>query len=157
VFPLEVPPLRERSEDIAPLAAHFVRVTAKKMNRPAPRFTKAHAEQLTAHDWPGNIRELQNSVERAVILAQNGPLHFELPTADAPRSTPAKATPGDTAKFLTREDWKRHERESITAALKHSGGKVFGPGGAAELLNMKPTTLASRLKALGIAKSVKPG
>ena len=152
VFPLEVPPLRERSEDIAPLAAHFVRVTAKKMNRPAPRFTKAHAEQLTAHDWPGNIRELQNSVERAVILAQSGPLHFELPTTDTPRSTPAKTTPGDTAEFLTREDWKRHERVSITAALKQSGGKVFGPGGAAELLNMKPTTLASRIKALRIQK-----
>jgi transcriptional regulator with GAF, ATPase, and Fis domain len=155
VFPLEVPPLRERSEDIAPLAAHFVRVTARKMNRPAPRFTKAHAEQLTAHDWPGNIRELQNSVERAVILAQSGPLHFELPTADTPRSTPAKATPGDTAAFLTREDWKRHERDSITAALKQSGGKIFGPGGAAELLNMKPTTLASRLKALGLKKQAR--
>ena len=152
VFPLEVPPLRERSEDIAQLAAHFVRATAKKMNRPAPRFTKAHAEQLTAHDWPGNIRELQNAVERAVILAQGGSLQFELPTADVPRSTPAKATFGDAAAFLTREDWKRHERESITAALKQSGGKIFGPGGAAELLNMKPTTLASRLKALGVKK-----
>src|SRR5882724_7338623 len=56
------------------------------MNRPLPRFTKAHAEQLTAHDWPGNIRELQNAVERAVILAQSGPLHFELPPTDAPPS-----------------------------------------------------------------------
>jgi transcriptional regulator with GAF, ATPase, and Fis domain len=155
VFPLEIPPLRERSEDIAPLAAHFVRVIAKKMNRPAPRFTKAHAEQLTAHDWPGNIRELQNTVERAVILAQSGPLHFELPTNDAPRSSPAKMAHGETTSILTREDWKRHERESITAALKQSGGKVFGPGGAAELLNMKPTTLASRLKALGIEKGAK--
>ncbi len=154
VFPLEVPPLRERSEDIAPLAAHFVRVTAKKMNRPAPRFTKAHAEQLTAHDWPGNIRELQNSVERAVILAQSGPLHFELPTADVPRPAPAKTVHGDTSSILTREDWKRHERESISAALKQSGGKIFGPGGAAELLNMKPTTLASRLKALAIERVV---
>jgi transcriptional regulator with GAF, ATPase, and Fis domain len=67
VFPLDIPPLRERREDIAQLAAHFVRVTARKMNRPPPRFTKAQAAQLTAHDWPGNIRELQNAVERAVI------------------------------------------------------------------------------------------
>ena len=101
------------------------------MNRPAPRFTKAHAEQLTAYDWPGNIRELQNSVERAVILAQSGPLHFEPPTTDAPRSTPAKMRHGKKTSILTRDDWKRHERDSITAALKQSGGKVFGPGGAA--------------------------
>jgi formate hydrogenlyase transcriptional activator len=150
VFPLDIPPLRERREDIAKLAAHFVRVTAKKMNRPTPRFTKAQAEQLTAHNWPGNIRELQNTVERAVILAQNGPLHFELPQTDSPHSTPAKLPPDETTSILTREDWKRKERESIAAALKKSDGKVFGPGGAAELLNMKPTTLASRIKALGV-------
>ncbi len=155
VFPLEVPPLRERSEDIAQLAAHFVRLTAKKMNRPVPRFTKAHAEQLTAHDWPGNIRELQNAVERAVILAQNGPLHFELPIADAPRPAPAKILGDDSSSILTRDDWKRHERESILAALKQSGGKVFGAAGAAELLGMKPTTLASRIKALRIDKGAR--
>jgi transcriptional regulator with GAF, ATPase, and Fis domain len=148
VFPLDIPPLRERREDIAQLAAHFVRVTARKMNRPPPRFTKAHAEQLTAHDWPGNIRELQNAVERAVILAQNGPLRFELPLRDAPPSNQTKLPPDETASVLTREDWKRQERESITAALRKSGGKVFGPGGAAELLDMRPTTLASRIKAL---------
>ncbi len=152
VFPLEVPPLRERSEDIALLAAHFVRATAKKMNRPAPRFTKAHAEQLTTHDWPGNIRELQNSVERAVILSQGGPLRFELPTGGAPHLFLATTHPGETTSILTREDWKRRERESITAALRQSGGKVFGSGGAAELLRMKPTTLASRIKALRIQK-----
>jgi len=68
----------------------------------------------------------------------------------SPRSTPAKLPPDETNSILTREDWKRKERESITAALKQSDGKVFGPGGAAELLNMKPTTLASRIKALGV-------
>jgi formate hydrogenlyase transcriptional activator len=150
VFPLDIPPLRERREDIAQLAAHFVRVTAKKMNRPRARLTKAQAEQLTAYDWPGNIRELQNTVEHAVILAQSGLLHFELPQTDSPRLTAAKMHSGETTTILTREEWKRQERESITAALKQCDGKVFGPGGAAELLNMKPTTLASRLKALGI-------
>jgi len=150
VFPLEIPPLRERREDIAPLAAHFVRVTAKKMNCSPPRFTKAQAEQLTAHDWPGNIRELQNAVERAVILAQNGPLNFELPAATGNKVVPVTPDPAKSPAILTREAWKRHERESIVGAMKQSGGKVFGPGGAAELLNMKPTTLASRIKALGI-------
>jgi PAS domain S-box-containing protein len=150
VFPLEIPPLRERREDIAKLAAHFVRLTARKMNRTLPALTKAQADQLTAHDWPGNIRELQNVVERAVILAQKGPMYFELPPTAAPRSAPAAVPPGETTSILTREDWKRQERDSIAAALKQSGGKVFGPGGAAELLNMKPTTLASRIKSLGI-------
>ncbi len=150
VFPIEVPPLRERSEDIAPLAAHFVRLAAKRMNRPVPRFSKAHAGQLAAHDWPGNIRELQNTVERAVILAQNGPLQFELPQSVLPRSVPTKTPADDRTSILTRDDWKRQERESIAAALKQSGGRVFGDGGAAELLNMKPTTLASRIKALAL-------
>lgn len=150
VFPLEIPPLRERREDIAPLAAHFVRVTAKKINCRPPRFTKAQAEQLAAHDWPGNIRELQNAVERAVILAQNGPLRFELLSVKVPNNVPVSANPADSRIILTRDDLKRHERESISMALKNSGGKVFGRGGAAELLNMKPTTLASRIKALGL-------
>lgn len=150
VFPLDIPPLRERREDIPKLAAHFVRMTARKMNRSTPRLSQAQADQLAAYHWPGNIRELQNTVERAVILAQNGPLQFELPQGDSPRSTPAKPPLDESTPILTREDWKRKERESIAAALQQSAGKVFGPGGAAERLNMKPTTLASRIKALGI-------
>ncbi len=150
VFPLEIPPLRERREDIAKLAAHFVRVTAIRMNRPPQVLTKAQADQLVAYDWPGNIRELQNSVERAVILAPQGPLQFELtPTGNA-RPAPPDTTAGEAASIPTREDWKRQERASISAALQRSGGKVFGPDGAARMLNMKPTTLASRIKALGI-------
>jgi transcriptional regulator with GAF, ATPase, and Fis domain len=150
VFPIEIPPLRERRDDIAPLAAHFVKQAARRMNRPPPRVTQATLTHLAAHDWPGNVRELQNSVERAVILAQGGPLRFELPDArssDAPRARPATATA-----LLTRDELKRHERESIAAALKQSGGKIFGEGGAAELLGMKPTTLASRIKALGLRR-----
>lgn len=153
VFQLDIPALRERSEDIALLAAHFVRTTAKKMNRPVPRFTKAHAEQLAAHNWPGNIRELQNAVERAVILSQGGPLQFDLPTAaDSVESNPKQTATPET-QLLTREAHKRLERESISSALKQSGGKIFGEGGAAKLLGMKPTTLASRIKALGIHRS----
>ncbi len=150
VFPLEVPPLRDRREDIAQLAAHFVRATAKKMNRPAPRFTKAHAEQLSAHDWPGNIRELQNAVERAVILAQGGSLQFDLPERDTVEVSRTEKLPASPRVMLTRDQLKRQERESIIAALKQSSGKLFGPDGAAELLGMKPTTLASRIKALGL-------
>jgi transcriptional regulator with GAF, ATPase, and Fis domain len=151
VFPLEIPPLRERRDDIPQLAAHFVRVTAKKMNRPPPRLTKAQADQLAAHDWPGNIRELQNAVERAVILSQGGPLRFEFAPSESEPPKPS-APPTTPAKLLTRDELKRHERESIATALKECGGKIFGAGGAAEMLGMKPTTLASRIKALGIKR-----
>jgi len=154
VFPLEIPPLRERQDDIPLLAAHFIRQTAKKMNRTVPRFTKAQAEELAAHPWPGNIRELQNAVERAVILAQNGPLRFELPSAKPveERGFVATALTSSSASILTRSELKRQERESIAAALKQSGGKIFGKYGAAEILNMRPTTLASRIKALGLKR-----
>ena len=152
VFPVEIPPLRARRDDIAPLALHFVQQSARRMNRVAPRITQGTMKQLGAHDWPGNVRELQNAVERAVILSQGGSLQFELPTArsagPAAAGEPAAAIGG----ILTRDELKLRERESIVSALKQAGGKIFGAGGAAELLNMKPTTLASRIKKLGIDK-----
>ncbi len=150
VFPLEIPPLRERREDIPQLAAHFVRVAAKRMNRAQLHLTNTQADQLSTYDWPGNIRELQNAVERAVILSQNGPLHFDLPMAATSRSSVPKPVAPEPTSILTREDWKIQERRNIEAALEQCGGKVFGPGGAAELLNMKPTTLASRIKSMRI-------
>jgi transcriptional regulator with GAF, ATPase, and Fis domain len=152
VFPIELPALRERRDDIGSLALHFVRQTAAKMNRPAPKLTKGHVDQLFAYDWPGNIRELQNSVERAVILSQGGPLRFDLPSQDRLRLDKGPATIQEPGPMLTRTELKRRERNSIEAALTACGGKIFGPGGAAEMLGMRPTTLASRIKALGIAK-----
>lgn len=152
VFPIEIPPLRDRREDIIQLATHFIRVTAKKLNRPPPRLTRSGAEQLAAYHWPGNIRELQNAIERAVILAQEGPLRFDFSPVDAASSTPARSFPGDENGIIRRDELKRLEAESIAMALKRSGGKIFGPDGAAEVLNMKPTTLASRIKALRISR-----
>ncbi len=153
VFPIEIPPLRDRRDDIPQLATHFVRQSARRMNGPAPRVTQATMAQLAAHDWPGNVRELQNAVERAVILAQGGPLRFEFAPTSSRDSVGAKALPGPVSPLLTRAELKRQERESIVAALKQSGGRIFGEGGAAELLGMKPTTLASRIKALGIRRN----
>lgn len=152
VFPIEIPPLRERRDDIIPLAKHFVKQVARRMNRPPPQVSQATLNQLAAQDWPGNVRELQNAIERAIILTSGGPLRMELAAAsrtDTPRGRPA---PSVGTKLLTRTELKRQERESIAAALEQSGGKVFGEGGAAELLAMKPTTLASRIQALGLKR-----
>jgi transcriptional regulator with GAF, ATPase, and Fis domain len=150
VFPIEVPPLRERRDDIAPLAAHFIRQSARKMNRPEPPMTQAALTQLTSYDWPGNVRQLQNVIERSIILWQGGPLTFDLPVARTtghPCQVPKLPT---KQTLLTREELKRQERNAIVAALKETNGKIFGSGGAAELLDMKPTTLSSRISALGL-------
>jgi transcriptional regulator with GAF, ATPase, and Fis domain len=152
VFPIEVPPLRARRQDVPALAAHFARQSARRLNRPAPRISAAMLARLCAHDWPGNVRELQNAVERALILARGGALSFDLgPAREAPPAQPAPPV-SPAPSFLTRDALRREERASIAAALDQSRGKVFGPGGAAELLGMKPTTLASRIKALGLTR-----
>jgi transcriptional regulator with GAF, ATPase, and Fis domain len=161
VFPIENPPLRERREDIPRLAEHFVRTAAQRLNRRPPKFTNAAARQLAAHDWPGNVRELQNAIERAVILSQGGPLIFDPPPtpraaptavsrAAAPSSEPSGSA--EATAVLTRAELKQRERESLAAALAQTNGKIFGSDGAAALLGMKPTTLASRIKALGLKR-----
>lgn len=152
VFPIEIPPLRERREDIVPLAAHFIRECAQRMNRPEPRITQAAFTQLTSYDWPGNVRQLQNVVERSMIQWQEGPLSFDLPTWRAIKNSVDISNPPTMQAVLTREELKRQERDSIAAALKQTNCKISGPGGAAELLGMKPTTLSSRLTALGISR-----
>jgi formate hydrogenlyase transcriptional activator len=148
VFPIEIPPLRERRDDIAPLAAHFIRQSARRMNRPEPAITEAALSQLTSYDWRGNVRQLQNVIERSIILWQEGPLTFDIPASYRISQSvqPAGAKPA----LSMREQLKGHEREAIAAALKQTNGKVFGSGGAAELLGIKPTTLASRISALGL-------
>ena len=149
VFPIEVPPLRERREDIAPLVANFIRQSARRMNRPEPQLSKAALDRLGSYDWPGNVRELQNTVERAIILWREGPLTFDLPASPTYQNTQQPKPVADAA-LLTRDELKRQERETIINALKQTNGRVSGPGGAAKLLAMKPSTLASRISSLGI-------
>jgi transcriptional regulator with GAF, ATPase, and Fis domain len=157
VFPIEIPPLRDQREDLVSMISHFIEKCAERMNCPARRLTQATMDSLLAYDWPGNVRELQNAVERAVILAQGGPLRFEFVTPAVAKVAPPSASlpPLDSPRLMTREDIRRHERECIAAALKQTSGKIFGPGGAAELQATKPTTLASRIKALGLARKPK--
>jgi transcriptional regulator with GAF, ATPase, and Fis domain len=149
VFPVTLPPLRERLEDIPILAAHFVQVLSQRLHVPAPVLTADDVAVLQQYDWPGNVRELQNVIERAMILSRGGALTIDLPTA----SVSAAESKADRASLLKRHELKALEREAIENALHASGGRIYGKGGAAERLGMKPTTLASRISALGIRRS----
>jgi formate hydrogenlyase transcriptional activator len=155
VFPMEIPPLRERHEDIGPLAEHFVAQSVKRLGMPRPRLTNANVRELEGYDWPGNVRELQNVIERAIILSRNGRLQFELgPGAvrlgtHAPAPGPQPPADGD----LSLEDLKSREKEVTQRALQQAQGKIYGASGAAALLGLKPTTLASRLKRYGLQRA----
>jgi transcriptional regulator with GAF, ATPase, and Fis domain len=115
---------------------------------PRPRLPRTTAEQLQDYDWPGNVRELQNVVERAVILSRGGPLRFESLLSEA--APEPRDRPRGGAAPRTEVDLKRAAREAIESALQEAGGRIYGPGGAAERLGLKPTTLASRIKTLGL-------
>jgi transcriptional regulator with GAF, ATPase, and Fis domain len=148
VFPLKVPPLRDRLQDIPILAASFLAQTAKRMHCHVPVLTQSNVEDLTRYAWPGNIRELQNVMERATILAAGGPLRFALQESVGPVTAERKATTAVSARAQLLE----LERTSITEALQRSRGKIYGPGGAAEILGMRPTTLNSKIAALQIKR-----
>jgi PAS domain S-box-containing protein len=160
VFPVEVVPLRSRKSDIPLLAAHFIALVCKRLNRAEPRLTQANVKQLQAYHWPGNIRELQNVIERAIIISRDGRLEFDLPKMEGkPENldlTIASLTAGsdDIQSFpYTEEERLKRDRTNLLAALKLTNGKISGKEGAAELLGIKPTTLASRMNALGIEKN----
>ena len=146
VFPIDCIPLRERSDDIPLLAQHFLKAAAHKLKIGDPRLTEGDMRRLLQYPWPGNVRELQNVIEHAAILARNGRIRIDLPTA----GLRAAAGRADVAALLTEDERRERDRANIIAALEACGGKVFGPDGAADLLNVRPTTLASRIKALGI-------
>jgi PAS domain S-box-containing protein len=157
VFPIESVPLRERREDIPLLAQHFLS-SESKAPRSDLRLSEGDARRLARYDWPGNVRELQNVIERAAILAQSGRLRIDLPDAPGSQASAGSARVKADARpaVMTAGELRDHERANIVAALEACTGKVFGPGGAAEMLDMKPTTLASRIKALGIAGRQRP-
>jgi formate hydrogenlyase transcriptional activator len=153
VFPITVAPLRERSEDIFPLAAHILEHTARRLRRPAPRLTRESRQALERYEWPGNVRELQNVLERAVITWRGGPLRLELGSASSAGPRAPRAAP-EAVPILTESQLLARERENLEAALRQTRWKVAGPGGAAELLGIKATTLRSRIQKLGIQRPV---
>ncbi len=152
VFPIDVPPLRKRAEDVPLLAERFLARATQKLKRRA-RLTRANVLELQRYDWPGNIRELQNAIERAVITAKNGKLHFHLPgsePADAPSGTASRDP--EASEILTDGEIRELERSNMLAVLERANGKIYGVGGAAELLGLKPTTVASRIQRLGLKR-----
>jgi transcriptional regulator with GAF, ATPase, and Fis domain len=154
VFPMEVPPLRERREDILELIAHFVRQACLKFHIPSPSVPKREMEIARSYDWPGNVRELQNVVERAVILSRGGRLALDLPQSGKSPARNERSTTSATSlsEVIPEKEWRDRERGNVLAALRQTGFRVSGKGGAAELLGINPGTLASRLRVLGINK-----
>jgi len=153
VFPIEVPPLRKRKEDIPLLAELFLQQASRRFRRPVKGLSQANLMTLQAYDWPGNVRELLNVIERAVITTRTGALRFELPQFLAKKSRNGDRTLQINTSVVTDDEMKRRERENIVAALDQTDWRVHGPGGAAELLAVRPTTLASRIKRMGLAKA----
>lgn len=149
VFPIDLPPLRKRLEDIPLLAQHFLSISATKLARPKLKLTLANVQQLQQYDWPGNVRELQHVIERAVITAEGNRMTISLQAGNT-ASDRRKPSPSVAVRVLTNAELKQLEADNIRAALKVTNGKISGAGGAAELLRIKPTTLISRMKAIGI-------
>jgi len=155
VFPIEVPSLRERLEDVGELAEYFIKQASRRLGVPRSRLTKLQAQELQGYDWPGNVRELQNVIERAVILAKGGKLQFELPhraNRDGPVDRPTLAPGRDGEAELSLDELAVREREIVTAAVHRTNGKIYGTDGAAALLRIKPTTLVSKMKRLNIQR-----
>jgi PAS domain S-box-containing protein len=155
VFPLRVPALRERGADVALLARSFVEHFARRMGRRIDPLHPDDIRRLNQYSWPGNVRELQNVIERAIILSAGSTLelHRAMPVmaaaADVSRAAPSIS---EDAPILTALEIEALERANIERALSACGGKVSGDAGAAQRLGLKPSTLSSRMKALGIQK-----
>jgi len=154
VFPIQVPPLRERRGDVGPLAAAFARKFAQRLGRSIEPLSDDCVRRLESYRWPGNVRELQNIVERAVITSRDGRLNLDRALPESVNAVAAAVTNDSSTvqRVRTAKELEELERNNIIAALKSTEWKVAGENGAAQLLGVKPTTLSSRMKALGIER-----
>jgi formate hydrogenlyase transcriptional activator len=153
VFPIYVPPLRERREDIPLLALYFLEIYAGKMGKAFQGIPESEMKKLLHYHWPGNVRELENIIERAIILSKEPNLY--MPELGAPPPDEVVAPPPDLEEPKTVPTLKEIERGHILSTLQKVGWKVRGPGGASELLGIHPSTLNFRIKKLGIEKPPK--
>ncbi|HZF30465.1 MAG TPA: sigma-54-dependent Fis family transcriptional regulator [Gammaproteobacteria bacterium] len=155
VFPIDVPPLRERGDDVVQLASHFLERTCQQFGHRPLTLSKQQAALLKRYDWPGNIRELKNVIERAVILSRGKVLRLDLAMSDILNPVVEReddpATPGG-GPLLTEAEIQELERKNMLLALQLADWRVSGPNGAAKMLGVKPTTLADRMRKLRISK-----
>ena len=150
VFPIVLPALRERSEDIPLLAEHFVHKFAKKTGKHVTGFTSASLRQMQQYAWPGNIREMEHLLERSVILTKQPELDITLDTSAMPLAgsdSEAISAPSRVGQTL-----QNAERELIYNTLLHCEGRIRGEGGAAQMLDINPSTLEARMRKLGIQR-----
>jgi len=153
VFPVDVPPLRERGDDIVQLAQHFLEQTCKDFGREGLTLTRAQTANLRAYQWPGNVRELKNVIERAVILSQGKVLRLDLSMPDLkPETDEAQESEAASVDILTEKDIKDLQKSNLIKALRQTNWRVSGAGGAAELLGVRPTTLADRMRSYKIKR-----
>ena len=158
VFPVFIPPLRERRDDIRKLVLHFVEVFSRRVGKRIELIPEAAMNAFSTYNWPGNVRELQNLTERAVIRSDNGVLPNPLSTSTEIPIDSARADLLETLSvasdmpdvILTEREFRECERANLMKALQRTDGRIYGEGGAAELLGINPTTLASRLRAFKI-------
>lgn len=151
VFPIRSVPLRERLEDIPLLASHFLERASLAFNKPGIRMSLTQVAVLQQYAWPGNIRELQNVIERQTIVSRDGLVSFhEVLAPNGPSSGPVSSIAQCQPEPTADKDWERQMKLNAISVLKRTAGKVSGEGGAAQLLGLKPTTLASRLKKWGV-------
>jgi len=153
VFPVEVPPLRERGDDVVQLAQHFLEQTCKDFGRETLTLTRAHTASLKAYGWPGNVRELKNVIERAVILSPGNMLRLDLslPGRAFEEGVAVTEVPRDD-NVLSEMEMREFQKANTVKALEQAHWKVSGPGGAAELLGVRPTTLADRIRTYKIKR-----
>ncbi|MCZ6497891.1 MAG: sigma 54-interacting transcriptional regulator [Gammaproteobacteria bacterium] len=154
VFPIEVPPLRERGEDIVQLASHFLEKACIDFGHRPLTLSRQQVSLLNKYDWPGNVRELKNVIERGVILSQGKVLRLDLAMADILRSSRLRESKPDRvqSQVMTEQDLVALQKENLLAALSLSNGRVSGPEGAAQLIGLKPSTFTDRMKKLGIGR-----
>jgi len=155
VFPIEVPPLRKRDDDVIQLAQHFLEATCHDFGRKPMVLTRIQADEIRNYDWPGNVRELKNVIERAVILSQGNVLRLDLSLSDTSTRTASRPENDDLTPehlILNEHDMKELQKKNLLAALGQTNWRVSGKGGAAELLGVRPTTLSDRIKTLGLRK-----
>jgi len=150
VYPVTIPPLRQRREDIPLLVSHYARQIAERLGKSISEVPAQVLREFTEYDWPGNVRELENVVERAVIVSSDGVLRLPEPLV---QTTVASADKGETLKEAIRvPTLNENEREHILRALEATGWRIEGPKGAATMLKIHPSTLRFRMKRLGLTK-----